>query len=70
MWQRGKNDVLIQCRIEANATFKKSKNDLIKKSWVASDPNNQDILYWLDGQSYKPLDPTSWGAIETGRAKL
>ncbi|PVH81181.1 putative bifunctional fatty acid transporter/acyl-CoA synthetase [Cadophora sp. DSE1049] len=62
--------VRITQEIEANATFKKSKNDLIKKSWIASDPKNQDKLYWLDGQTYKPLDAMSWGSIESGKAKL
>jgi len=55
--------------IEANATFKKSKNDLIKKSWRLSEAGT-DKLYWLDGQVYKPLDSNSWDSIESGRAKL
>ncbi|OWP05437.1 hypothetical protein B2J93_7638 [Marssonina coronariae] len=62
--------VRITREIEANATFKKAKNDLIKKSWNAADSGNQDKLYWLDGQEYKPLDKLSWGSIESGRAKL
>jgi hypothetical protein len=43
---------------------------LIKKSWKAIDNQNQDKLYWLDGNMYKPLDERSWTAIEAGRAKL
>jgi acyl-CoA synthetase (AMP-forming)/AMP-acid ligase II len=62
--------VRIQKEIEANATFKKSKTDLIKKSWKAIDNQSQDKLYWLDGNVYKPLDDRSWAAIEIGRAKL
>ncbi|KAK2624606.1 hypothetical protein QTJ16_005799 [Diplocarpon rosae] len=62
--------VRITQEIEANATFKKAKNELIKKSWNVADPGNQDTLYWLDGQEYKPLDAMSWGSIESGRAKL
>ncbi|PMD21149.1 acetyl-CoA synthetase-like protein [Hyaloscypha hepaticicola] len=61
--------VRITKEIEANATFKKSKNDLIKKSWIQSEAGT-DKLYWLDGQVYRPLDGTAWGGIESGRAKL
>ncbi|KAE9367888.1 acetyl-CoA synthetase-like protein [Stipitochalara longipes BDJ] len=61
--------VRITKEIEANATFKKSKNDLIKKSWKQAEAGT-DKLYWLDGQTYRPLDESAWGVIETGRAKL
>jgi hypothetical protein len=61
--------LLTQNRIEANATFKKSKNDLIKKSWKQAEAGT-DKLYWLDGQTYRPLDEAAWGGIESGRAKL
>ena len=57
-------------RIEANATFKKSKGDLQKKGWDASAGGITDKLYWLNGQKYEPLNRDSWGAIEAGRAKL
>ncbi len=57
-------------RIEANATFKKSKMDLVKKSWIADQNGNTDKLYWLDGKSYKSLDEISWKGIESGKAKL
>ena len=58
-------------RIEANATFKKSKGDLIKKTWISEDKSNsQDKLYWLNGTSYEKLDAASWGRIEIGKAKL
>ncbi|KAG9237165.1 putative bifunctional fatty acid transporter/acyl-CoA synthetase [Amylocarpus encephaloides] len=63
--------VRITPEIEDNATFKKSKGDLIKKSWIAGDKSNgQDKLYWLNGTSYGPLDGESWLKIETGKAKL
>jgi hypothetical protein len=64
-----KQSRLTQHRIEANATFKKSKNDLIKKSWRQSEAGT-DSLYWLDGQVYRPLDLGAWSGIESGRAKL
>jgi hypothetical protein len=57
-------------RIESNATFKKAKGDLIKKSWKADEPGNIDKLYWLNGTNYQPLDASSWSTIEAGRAKL
>ncbi|EKD21170.1 uncharacterized protein L3040_000791 [Drepanopeziza brunnea f. sp. 'multigermtubi'] len=62
--------VRITKEIEATATFKKAKNELVKRSWIQSDPENQDRLYWLDGQAYKPLDAVDWGLIESGKAKL
>jgi len=62
--------LMIDERIEANATFKKSKIDLVKKSWIADKNGNTDKLYWLDGKSYKSLDEISWKGIESGKAKL
>ncbi|KAH6669034.1 putative bifunctional fatty acid transporter/acyl-CoA synthetase [Halenospora varia] len=62
--------VRITPEIEANATFKKSKGDLLKKSWKADDPGNKDKLYWLNGTTYQKLDASSWGTIEAGKAKL
>ncbi|TVY85285.1 Fatty acid transporter protein [Lachnellula suecica] len=56
--------------IESNATFKKAKGDLIKKSWNVNEEGNSDKLYWLNGTKYLPLDGSSWSTIETGRAKL
>lgn len=57
-------------RIEANATFKKSKLDIMKKSWSGDTPGDSDKLYWLNGHKYEKLDGISWTAIEGGRAKL
>ncbi|TVY13141.1 Long-chain fatty acid transport protein 4 [Lachnellula arida] len=62
--------VRITPEIETNATFKKAKGDLLKRSWNANEQGNQDKLYWLNGKSYQPLDGESWGAIEIGKAKL
>lgn len=59
---------LTRYRIAANATFKKSKLDMMKKSWVAS--SNTDSLFWLDGKQYRSLDEPSWRGIEAGKAKL
>lgn len=61
-------------RIEANATFKKSKVDMAKKSWAPPSTKEQkpnaDKLYWLDGKAYKPLDGDGWRGIESGKVKL
>ncbi|KAH8594927.1 putative bifunctional fatty acid transporter/acyl-CoA synthetase [Bisporella sp. PMI_857] len=62
--------VRITKEIEANATFKKAKGDLQKKSWDESAPGNTDKLYWLNGSVYERLDRASWGSIESGKAKL
>ncbi|KAF8857315.1 acyl-CoA synthetases /AMP-acid ligases II [Acephala macrosclerotiorum] len=62
--------VRITKEIEATATFKKSKTDIVTKSWDPSKKKDQDEIYWLDGTTYKPLDQVAWGGIESGRAKL
>lgn len=62
--------VRITKEIEANATFKKSKGDIVKKSWNVDSGSNGDKLYWLNGNTYQKLDGPSWVAIETGKAKL
>jgi len=62
--------LILCCRIEANATFKKSKGDLVKKSWREGEGGNTDRLYWLNGSQYEKLDGKSWSAIDNGRAKL
>jgi len=65
--------VRITPEIETNATFKKSKVDIAKKSW-APQPSSADAsldrLYWLDGKTYRSLDGDSWQGIESGKAKL
>lgn len=62
--------MLMGHRIESNATFKKAKGDIVKKSWHEHAPGNSDKLYWLNGHVYERLDVKSWSAIESGRAKL
>ena len=57
-------------RIESNATFKKSKGDIVKKSWNENAKGNTDKLYWLNGNDYERLDGSAWASIEGGRAKL
>ncbi|KAH8811094.1 putative bifunctional fatty acid transporter/acyl-CoA synthetase [Xylogone sp. PMI_703] len=60
--------VRITPEIEANATFKKAKGDIVKKSWKPDE--NKDKLYWLNGTNYEKLDTLNWSEIESGRAKL
>jgi hypothetical protein len=57
-------------RIEANATFKKVKQEMLKKSWDENEEGNTDKLFWLNGKAYQRLDSTSWDSIKLGRAKL
>lgn len=60
--------VRITREIEANATFKKAKQELLKKSWKTE--KGGDALYWLDGKTYRTLDGAAWSGIESGKAKL
>lgn len=62
--------LLTKRRIESNATFKKAKADIVKKSWNENAKGNTDKLYWLNGNVYERLDGPAWAAIEGGRAKL
>ncbi len=41
----------------------------MKKTWKQSE-EKKDVLYWLDGTTYRLLDEVSWSGIEAGRAKL
>jgi hypothetical protein len=60
----------VPLRIEANATFKKSKGEISKKSWDETEKGNTDRLYWLNGKIYEKLDRRSLDSIQHGRAKL
>lgn len=67
--------VTISQDLELNATFKYVKEALKMKDWRPSDATAaKDRVassdYWLDGQTYKPLDAAAWTGIETGKAKL
>ena len=55
--------------IEMNAVFMHNKT-VFKK--VVFNPVNQDktvLLYWLDGETYKPLDGPLWKDLEKGVAR-
>ncbi|KAG0647555.1 Solute carrier family 27 member 4 [Hyphodiscus hymeniophilus] len=62
--------VRITKEIESNATFKKAKGDMVKKTWNENAKGNTDKLYWLNGSKYERLDRPAWASIEEGRAKL
>ncbi|KIM94661.1 hypothetical protein OIDMADRAFT_135626 [Oidiodendron maius Zn] len=62
--------VRITEEIESNATFKKAKQELLKRSWNENEDGNTDRLYWLNGTTYERLDRASWDSIKDGRAKL
>jgi hypothetical protein len=51
-------------------TFKKAKQELLKKSWDENERDDTDKLYWLNDRVYQPLDRSSWDSIKVGRAKL
>jgi len=62
--------VRISKEIESNATFKKAKGDIAKKTWNENAKGNTDKLYWLNGNKYERLDGPAWASIEGGKAKL
>ncbi|KAL3426716.1 Isopenicillin N epimerase component 1 [Phlyctema vagabunda] len=57
-------------QIDINATFKHSKEVLKKRSWNPEQNTDNDRLFWLDGETYKALDPQSWVKITTVKARL
>jgi hypothetical protein len=53
-----------------NASFKHNKTVLKQMGF---DPAKQDgnvLLFWLDGETYKPLTNSDWKNIEKGVARL
>lgn len=68
--RKTKRSTLTPYRIESNATFKKAKQELLKKSWDENEEGSTDKLYWLNGKVYQRLDRSSWDSIKVGSAKL
>jgi hypothetical protein len=58
-------------QIEMNATFKYANASIKQRSW---DPDGrkkeEETLWWLDGEVYRPLEREHWVAIAAGRARL
>jgi len=60
----------VVCSLEMNASFKHNKQ-ILKN--LGFDPAKQDShvkLFWLDGETYKPLTESAWKDIEKGVARL
>ena len=55
--------VRITEEIETNATFKKSKVGLLKRSWKDAERDDRDKLYWLNGKTYESLDGR-WDVVD------
>lgn len=61
---------LANVSIEMNASFKHNKTVFKQKGF---DPAKQDpgtLLFWLDGETYKPLGEADWNNIVKGAARL
>jgi hypothetical protein len=60
-------------RIEMNASFKHNKTLFKQKGFdpvktKLDEPTT--LLFWLDGETYKPLTEADWKTIERGEARL
>lgn len=53
-----------------NATFKHNKTVFKKKGFEPAKQDKQTLLFWLDGETYKPLTDEDWKDIEKGLARL
>jgi hypothetical protein len=57
--------------IDFGITFKHAKDVLKTRDWRPKEGEDDDHLYWLDGQTYKMLEESAWRSIfESARAKL
>lgn len=57
-------------RIEMNASFKHNKNVFKQMGFNPAKQDPKSVLYWLDGETYKPLGAADWEGIEKGVARL
>ena len=57
-------------QMELNATFKYATASVKQLPWDPDKVSEEVTLWWLDGETYRPLEKKSWEAISTGRARL
>jgi hypothetical protein len=53
-----------------NASFKHNKTVFKTMGFDPVKQNPKTLLFWLDGESYKPLTHSDWKDIENGVARL
>jgi hypothetical protein len=53
-----------------NASFKHNKTLFKKIGFEPSKQNKKALLFWLDGEVYRPLGDSDWQNIEKGVARL
>jgi hypothetical protein len=61
---------LLTVRIEMNASMKHNKQVFKQMGFNPAKQHTGAVLYWLDGQTYKPLNESDWSDIEKGAARL
>ena len=61
---------MLTFRIEMNATFKHNKTVFKKMGFEPAKQDKHSLLFWLDGETYKPLRDADWNDIEKGVARL
>lgn len=62
--------VLLTCSIEMNASFKHNKTVFKQKGFDPAKRDQGTLLFWLDGEAYKPLGEADWANIVKGVARL
>jgi len=53
-----------------NASFKHNKQILKNLGFEPAKQDSHVKLFWLDGETYKPLTESAWKDIEKGVARL
>lgn len=53
-----------------NASMKHNKQVFKQMGFDPAKQHTGAVLYWLDGETYKPLNESDWKDIEKGVARL
>jgi hypothetical protein len=61
---------LADVSIEMNASFKHNKNVFKQMGFDPVKQEKTSRLFWLDGETYKPLGEREWTDIQKGVARL
>jgi hypothetical protein len=56
--------------MELNATFKHAKASIKERSWDPDEQNEEETVWWLDGDTYKKIERKDWDDIKNGKARL
>lgn len=56
--------------MELNATFKYANASIKQRSWDPDEQPEDETVWWLDGETYRPMERENWAEIKAGKARL